>query len=75
MSVLPFRLFRCARGRAVFVYSLVAVLMVLLAGPAALASGQPEAQAAVQHQVGGEASLVFRIWARSIFSGSTAGRC
>ena len=58
MSALPFRLFRSARGRALFVYSLVAVLMVLLSGPAALAGAQPQVQPAGEHQAGGEASLV-----------------
>jgi K(+)-stimulated pyrophosphate-energized sodium pump len=58
MSVLPFRPSRLARGRALFVYSLVAVLMVLLSGPAALASGQPGSPTAVEHQAGGEANLI-----------------
>jgi K(+)-stimulated pyrophosphate-energized sodium pump len=67
MNVLLFSRSSRVRGRALFVFSLVAVLMVLLSGPAALASAQPPvqpaaaaaaAQPAGEHQAGGEANLI-----------------
>jgi K(+)-stimulated pyrophosphate-energized sodium pump len=77
MNVMPFSLSSRARGRALFVYSLVAALMLLLTGPAALAGAQPApsaaaeaaVQPAVEHHAGGEANLVVPDLSQATFMG------